>query len=111
MSPGVNILSTFPGDANSESAIAAQTNNPYIGASEQGRYGYSSGTSMATPIAAGIGALIKSKNPSWTPAQIKTDMLAKAYSQTQSCDGFGKGGLVSGSNSESSEKLLYAQPY
>lgn len=111
MAPGVGILSTFPGDANSQSAIDAQNNNPYIGASEQGRYGYSSGTSMATPIAAGIGALIKSKNPSWTPAQIKTDMQAKAYGQTQSCDGFGKGGLISGANSESSEKLLYAQPY
>lgn len=111
MAPGVNILSTFPGDANSQSAINAQTDNPYIGASEQGRYGYASGTSMATPLAAGIGALIKSKNPSWTPSQIKTDMQAKAYSQTQSCDGFGKGGLVSGANSESSEKLLYAQPY
>jgi subtilisin family serine protease len=83
----------------------------YIGTSEQGKYATLSGTSMSSPIAAGIGGLVKSKNPSWTPAQIKTDLLAKAYPQTQSCDGFGKGGLTSAANSKSSEKILYAGAY
>ena len=66
---------------------------------------------MASPIAAGIGGLVKSKNPSFTPAQIKADLQAKAYPQNQACDGFGRGGLASGANSESLEKILYAQPY
>jgi subtilisin len=114
MAPGVQILSTYPGILSTPSTYAPYypSGVPYIGNSEQGKYtGSFGGTSAAAPIAAGIGALIKLKNPSFTPAQIKTDMQAKAYSQTQSCDGFGKGGLVSGANSESSEKLLYAQPY
>lgn len=36
------------------------------------------GTSCATPYAAGVCALIKSKNPSWTPAQIRTQLLTTA---------------------------------
>lgn len=35
---------------------------------------YFNGTSCATPYAAGVCALIKSKNPSFTPAQIKTQL-------------------------------------
>ena len=118
MAPGVAVLSTFPGS----NPVTDPTTPPtgwgtgtgpatYIGSSEQGKYATLSGTSMASPITAGIGALVKSKNPTWTPAQIKTDLLAKAYPQNQACDGFGKGGLAAGANSESSEKILYAQPY
>ena len=36
------------------------------------------GTSCATPYAAGVCALIKSKNPLWTPSQIRTQLLATA---------------------------------
>jgi serine protease len=36
------------------------------------------GTSCATPYAAGVCALIKSKNPSWTPSQIRTQLLTTA---------------------------------
>ncbi len=36
------------------------------------------GTSCATPYAAGVCALIKSKNPTWTPAQIRTQLLTTA---------------------------------
>ena len=118
MAPGVAVLSTFPGS----NPVGDPSTPPtgwgtgtgtasYIGSSEHGKYATLSGTSMASPIAAGIGALVKSKNPSWTPTQIKTDLQAKAYPQNQACDGFGRGGLVSGANSESSEKILYAQPY
>ncbi|HKW15313.1 MAG TPA: S8 family serine peptidase, partial [Candidatus Krumholzibacteria bacterium] len=35
---------------------------------------YFNGTSCATPYAAGVCALIKSKNPSFTPAQVKTQL-------------------------------------
>ena len=70
MSPGVAVLSTFPGS----NPVGDPSTPPtgwgtgtgvasYIGSSEQGKYATISGTSMASPIAAGIGALLKSKNP------------------------------------------------
>jgi len=37
-----------------------------------------SGTSMATPMAAGVGALIWSHNPSWTAAQVKSQLFSSA---------------------------------
>jgi thermitase len=51
--PGVDILSTLPGN----------------------RYGYYSGTSMATPHVSGVAALIKSRNPAAGDAQIKAQIL------------------------------------
>jgi subtilisin family serine protease len=36
------------------------------------------GTSCATPYAAGVGALIQSKYPSWTPAQIRQRIVETA---------------------------------
>ncbi len=36
------------------------------------------GTSMATPMVAGVGALIWSKNPTWTAAQVKDQLYASA---------------------------------
>jgi subtilisin family serine protease len=37
-----------------------------------------SGTSMAAPHAAGVAALILSANPSWTPLQVRNEMVADA---------------------------------
>lgn len=51
--PGVNILSTLPGN----------------------RYGSYSGTSMATPHVTGVAALIKSEDPTQDDAQIKARIL------------------------------------
>ena len=51
--PGVNILSTLPGN----------------------RYGSYSGTSMATPHVSGVAALIKSQKPTADDAQIKAQIL------------------------------------
>ena len=54
--PGVNILSTLPG----------------------GRYGYYSGTSMASPHVAGVAALIKSRHPAYGAGTIKAQILRYA---------------------------------
>jgi subtilisin family serine protease len=51
--PGVNILSTFPGN----------------------NYGFLSGTSMATPHVSGVVALILSENPELTPLEVKELIL------------------------------------
>jgi subtilisin family serine protease len=108
MAPGTNILSTIPGTAEHNPYSSAL---PYIGVSEQGAYEWLSGTSMATPYAAGVAGLIKVKNPGWTPAQIKTDMQANGLSQSLACDGASEGGLVQGANAKGSEKLLWAENY
>lgn len=42
---------------------------------EYGYYAYGDGTSFASPIVAGIAALIKSKNPSWNVEEIKYVLL------------------------------------
>jgi subtilisin len=112
MAPGTGIvsLSTSPAHAINNQIVHGGGAAPYIGASEQGGYAALSGTSMATPYAAGIGGIIKLKNPSFTPAQVKADMLSHAYSQTLSCSG-SKGGLARGANSDSSEKMAWAGDY
>ena len=47
------------------------------------------GTSCATPYAAGVCALIKSKNPTWTPSQIRTQLLTTAQDVTSVESGAG----------------------
>lgn len=54
--PGTEILSTLPGD----------------------RYGNMSGTSMATPVATGVAALVIDANPDLTPAQVYNILCATA---------------------------------
>ncbi|WP_394621371.1 S8 family serine peptidase [Lentzea sp. JNUCC 0626] len=54
--PGDSVYSTVPG----------------------GRYGSKSGTSMASPHVAGVAALLKSTNPTATPAQLKTLLATQA---------------------------------
>lgn len=47
------------------------------------------GTSCATPYAAGVCALIKSKNPTWTPSQVRTRLLTTAQDVTSVESGAG----------------------
>lgn len=47
------------------------------------------GTSCSTPYAAGVCALILSKNPTWTPAQIRTQLLTTAQDVTSVESGAG----------------------
>jgi thermitase len=73
--PGANILSTTP----TYKVFMSKADNGALGTT----YGQLSGTSMATPLVAGVAALIKSKNPRWTPAQVKKAIERSAVPLTQ----------------------------
>ena len=64
--PGVDYYSTMPAYPVTLNAWYAQN------------YDYLSGTSMACPCAAGTGALVRSKNPAYTPAQIQSRLQSTA---------------------------------
>ncbi len=78
MAPGVNIYSTLPG----------------------GNYGYKSGTSMATPHALGVAALLLSADPSLTFDQLRQEMITGALDLgTTGFDNYYGYGLVRAYNS------------
>ncbi|TKW50922.1 Minor extracellular protease vpr [Colletotrichum tanaceti] len=58
LAPGGNILSTFP--------------------EKLGGWGVLGGTSMSTPFAAGVGALVKQRHPDYSPVDIQTVMATTA---------------------------------
>lgn len=62
--PGVMIWSTYPP----------------VKSFATGHIGYAplSGTSMASPMVAGVAALVKARHPDWTPAQIEERLLKSA---------------------------------
>jgi subtilisin family serine protease len=71
--PGVNIL-------------AGQT--PDLAHGLRGEYfQYRSGTSMAAPEAAGVAALLKEANPTWSPSTLKSALMTTAYPQVVLEDG------------------------
>ena len=68
MAPGSGILSTMP-----MSAVFMTTNEGY-----KNEYDLMDGTSMASPMVAGVVGLIKSRHPNLTPAQIKARLEGTA---------------------------------
>lgn len=68
--PGVNILSATVRVGGAETNTATMFDpTGYISAS---------GTSMATPMTAGVVALVKQKNPGWTPSMIRAALMNNA---------------------------------
>ena len=70
--PGENIFSTLPG----------------------GKYGYMTGTSQATAFVTGLAALLLAKDPSLTPQQVKTLIMASVDHFSQLKNRLGSGGRV-----------------
>lgn len=71
--PGVEILSTFPAGLNKSSLCGDSTVAP-----NNDGYGYCTGTSMASPVVAGVAALVKSQFPSYTPDQIAAKIITSS---------------------------------
>jgi subtilisin family serine protease len=80
---------------------------PFIGSSIHGSYNTMGGTSEAAPWVAGAAATLKALHPTWTPAQIKSDLQTNGIAQNAACNSStGQGGLANNPNSGSSEKIL-----
>ncbi len=65
MGPGVDVLAAY-----------SPFNN------NGGKYNFLSGTSMASPHLAGIGALMKQRHPTWSPMMIKSALMTTASQST-----------------------------
>ena len=97
--PGTNIMSTVP---------AYGKDNP--DANYEHAYDRFTGTSMATPHVAGVAALLLSKNPDWTPFDVKVAMSNTAKQlDTNKYDVFAQGpGLVQPLKAANAGALAYA---
>ncbi len=82
VAPGVDICS------------AIIPNSPYFSECITGQYNYSklSGTSMATPLVAGVAALLLQAHPRWTPEDIKSAIVNGAVDLAGMLDAYRQGG-------------------
>lgn len=70
LAPGVNVISLrAPGSFLDKTSLGARVDSWYLNLS---------GTSMATPIAAGVAALVLQRNPALTPNQVKAILTGTA---------------------------------
>jgi serine protease AprX len=75
VAPGVNIIATkSPGSYIDKQDKSARVGNHHLSLS---------GTSMATPICAGVAAQILQKNPALTPGEVKTLLMTKTMTLPQ----------------------------
>ncbi|SFQ99297.1 Proprotein convertase P-domain-containing protein [Lentzea waywayandensis] len=72
-----NAKSIFSNFGTDKIHISAPGDNVYS-TTRGGKYGSKSGTSMASPHVAGVAALLKSTNPTATPAQLRTLLATQA---------------------------------
>ena len=77
-------------------------------ATTAGRWDFMSGTSMASPHIAGIGALIKAQHPDWLPSEIKSAIMTSAGDTVSSAgDPFAQGAGFVNPNGAADPGLVY----
>src|SRR6185369_9569276 len=70
-------------------------------------FDYYSGTSMASPHIAGIGALLKSLHPDWLPSEIKSALMTTAYDTKTTTSPFAQGAGFVDPNKAANPGLVY----
>ena len=78
LSVGSVIGNKLEGYSNYGSSVNVFTQGTVVTTYPGGEYDIVGGTSFATPLAASVAALIKTKNPTWTPEMIRLHIMATA---------------------------------
>lgn len=75
VAPGVSILAAWPSDA----SVSGFSSDP-----RRAKFNIISGTSMACPHISGLGALLRSAHPTWSPAAIRSALMTTATNEDNS---------------------------